>query len=90
VLSPPAAARVHWPRAHILVSSAGILGPVANAWEHRTEDFRRVLDVNLSGAFICCRVVGPLLLANPPDRMSRRRGSIVNVSSIRAKKSRRR
>jgi NAD(P)-dependent dehydrogenase (short-subunit alcohol dehydrogenase family) len=71
-------------------SSAGILGPVANAWEHRTEDFRRVADVNLTGAFICCRVVVPLLLANPSDRTSGRRGSIVNASSIQAKKSPRR
>jgi 3-oxoacyl-[acyl-carrier protein] reductase len=72
-------------RVDILVNNAGILGPVANAWEHRTEEFRRVLDVNLTGAFICCRVVVPLLLANAPDRSSGRRGSIVNVSSIQAK-----
>jgi len=63
----------------------GVLGPVANAWEHATADFRRVLDINLTGAFICCRVVVPLMLANAPDTRFGRRGSIVNVSSIQGK-----
>jgi 3-oxoacyl-[acyl-carrier protein] reductase len=72
-------------RIDFLVANAGILGPVANTWEHRTEDFRRVLDVNLTGTFICCRVVVPLLLANVPEAGSGRRGSVVIVSSIQAK-----
>lgn len=65
-----------------LVNNAGILGPVANTWEHTTEQFRRVLDVNLSGTFICCRVVVPWLLKNPAGEW---RGRIVNVSSIQGK-----
>ena len=44
-----------------------------------------VVDINLTGAFICCRVVVPLLLANVPDPASGRRGSIVLVASIQAK-----
>jgi 3-oxoacyl-[acyl-carrier protein] reductase len=72
-------------RVDMLVANAGILGPVANAWEHRTEDFRRVLDINLTGTFICARVIVPLLLANAPDPQTGRRGSIVIVSSIQAK-----
>lgn len=66
----------------ILVNNAGVLGPVANAWEVPTADFRRVLDINLTGAFICCRVIVPLLLANP---VAGNRGRIVNVSSIQGK-----
>ena len=65
-----------------LVNNAGILGPVANTWEHSTEQFRQVLDVNLTGAFICCRVLVPWLLKNPPGPW---RGRIVNVSSIQGK-----
>jgi 2-dehydro-3-deoxy-L-rhamnonate dehydrogenase (NAD+) len=66
----------------ILINNAGILGPVATTWEHTTEAFRRVLDVNLTGAFICSRVIVPMMLANPP---SSNRGRIVFVSSIQAK-----
>jgi 3-oxoacyl-[acyl-carrier protein] reductase len=44
-----------------------------------------VLDVNLTGTFICCRVIVPLLLANTPRRPSGHRGHIVNVSSIQGK-----
>ena len=51
-------------RIDFLINNAGILGPVSNTWEHSAEDFRRVLDVNLTGTFICCRVIVPLMLAN--------------------------
>jgi len=72
-------------RIDFLINNAGILGPVSNTWEHSTEDFRRVLDVNLTGTFICCRVIVPLMLANTPDPKTGQRGHIVNVSSIQAK-----
>jgi 3-oxoacyl-[acyl-carrier protein] reductase len=65
-----------------LVNNAGILGPVADTWEHTTEQFRRVLDVNLTGAFIGCRVLVPWLLKNPAGPW---RGRIVNVSSVQGK-----
>ncbi len=65
-----------------LVNNAGILGPVANTWEHTAEQFRRVLDVNLTGAFVCTRVLVPYLLKNPPGPW---RGRIVNVASIQGK-----
>lgn len=65
-----------------LVNNAGILGPVANTWEQTTEQFRQVLDVNLTGAFICCRVLVPWMLNNPPGPW---RGRIVNVASIQGK-----
>ena len=82
VAAAAAAAVARFGRIDILVNNAGILGPVAPMWEHTTEAFRRVLDVNLTGAFICSRVVVPLMLANPP---SANRGRIVFVSSIQAK-----
>jgi len=41
------------------------------------DDFRRVLEVNLTGAFLCVRAVLPGMKA-------RRRGRLVNVASISA------
>lgn len=60
----------------VLVSCAGILvrGP---AEALAPADFRRVLEVNLTGAFLCARAVIPGMKA-------RRRGRIVNVASISA------
>ena len=65
-----------------LVNNAGILGPVVDTWEHTPAQFHRVLDVNLTGAFLCCRARVPWLLKNPPGRW---RGRIVNIASIQGK-----
>jgi NAD(P)-dependent dehydrogenase (short-subunit alcohol dehydrogenase family) len=58
----------------VLVNDAGILvrGP---AEALAPADFRAVVDVNLTGAFLCARAVIPGMKA-------RRRGRIVNVTSI--------
>jgi NAD(P)-dependent dehydrogenase (short-subunit alcohol dehydrogenase family) len=58
----------------ILVNNAGVnvLGPSET---YRDDDWQRVLDVNLTGVFRCCRAVGGRML-------DAGRGSIVNVSSI--------
>jgi NAD(P)-dependent dehydrogenase (short-subunit alcohol dehydrogenase family) len=60
----------------VLVNNAGILvqGP---AEALPPADFRRVLEVNLTGAFLCSRAVIPGMKA-------RRRGRIVNVASVSA------
>ena len=64
-----------------LVINAGILGPVARAWEVDPAALRRVLEVNLVSAFLTVQAVVPLLLAQPgPDR-----GRIVAISSVQAK-----
>lgn len=42
--------------------------------EHPDEDWRRVLDLNLSGTFYSCREFGPELIKT--------RGTVVNISSI--------
>jgi 3-oxoacyl-[acyl-carrier protein] reductase len=58
----------------VLVNNAGIL--VRGRAEDLAPDrFRRVLDVNLVGAFLCAR-------AAIPGMRARRRGRIVNVASI--------
>lgn len=64
-----------------LVNNAGILGPVAPLWEQPLADFRRVVDVNLIGAFIVSKACVARMRKQPgPDR-----GRIVNMSSIQAK-----
>jgi NAD(P)-dependent dehydrogenase (short-subunit alcohol dehydrogenase family) len=60
----------------VLVNDAGILVR-GLAEDTSPADFRRVLDVNLVGAFLCARAVIPSMKA-------RRRGRIVNVASISA------
>ena len=58
----------------ILVNNAGVnrIGPTETMSD---EDWELVLDVNLTGAFRCCRAFGSRMLAAG-------RGSIVNVASI--------
>lgn len=58
----------------VIVSNAGILrtGPLI---DHDIEDFRRVIDVNLTGVFITARAAARRMAANGG-------GSIVNMSSI--------
>ena len=65
-------------RIDILVNNAGIAGNNAKTWEMRPEDWRRVIDINLNGAFLCCRGVVPAMLANGYGR-------IVNIASVAGK-----
>lgn len=44
-----------WGGLDILVNNAGIDGPRELGWEARVEDWRRVLEVNLGGAFNCAQ-----------------------------------
>jgi 3-oxoacyl-[acyl-carrier protein] reductase len=62
----------------ILVSSAGITGPTRLCWEYSSEDWNKVLQVNLTGVFNCGRAVVPTMKANGYGR-------IVNVASIAGK-----
>jgi len=61
-------------RVDILVNNAGQFGN-SPAEEMSNEDWRRVIDVNLSGTYWCCRTFGQHML----DRGT---GAIVNVASI--------
>ena len=62
----------------ILVNNAGITGRDAPLWETTDEDWGKVLGLNLTGTFYCCRAV-------VPHMRERRSGSIVNVASISGK-----
>jgi 3-oxoacyl-[acyl-carrier protein] reductase len=58
----------------LLVNNAGISGPTRLAWEQDPEDWWRVFEVNVLGAFLCSHAV-------LPGMVERGRGRIVNVSS---------
>lgn len=62
----------------ILVNSAGISGPHVPLWQCPAEDWRKVLDVNLTSAFFCCRAAVPHMLRAGYGR-------IVNVASVAGK-----
>jgi NAD(P)-dependent dehydrogenase (short-subunit alcohol dehydrogenase family) len=47
----------------VLVNNAGVAGPAAPIDEMDLESWRRTLDVNLTGAFLCVRAAVPLLKA---------------------------
>jgi 3-oxoacyl-[acyl-carrier protein] reductase len=62
----------------ILVANAGIAGATVPTWEFTPEQWRQVIDVNLTGIFLCCRAVVPYMRAQ-------HYGRIVNVASIAGK-----
>jgi NAD(P)-dependent dehydrogenase (short-subunit alcohol dehydrogenase family) len=62
----------------ILVNNAGITGPNAKTWEYPVADFRRVLEVDLVSAFLCCRTIVPQMLKQGYGR-------IVNMASVAGK-----
>lgn len=62
----------------ILINNAGVNGPVVKAWEYPPDAWDRVLAVNLTGVFYCCRAV-------VPHMRERGYGRIVTVASIAGK-----
>jgi len=62
----------------ILVNNAGIAGPTVKLWEYTPADFRKVVDIDLVGPFLCCHAV-------VPGMMKRGYGRIVNIASIAGK-----
>ncbi|MBI3457910.1 MAG: SDR family oxidoreductase [Candidatus Rokubacteria bacterium] len=61
-------------RLDILVNNSGI-AVVKPLVETTPEEWRAVLDTNLTGAFTLCRAVGPTMIAQ-------RRGKVINVASV--------
>ncbi len=65
-------------RIDIWVNNAGVAGKAAPIWEQTDEDWQRVIGINLTGAFYCCRAV-------IPHMRERGYGRIVNVASVAGK-----
>ncbi len=62
----------------ILVNNAGVTGPNKTTWEYAPADWRKVLAIDLTGPFLCARVL-------VPQMVSRNYGRIVNMASVAGK-----
>jgi 3-oxoacyl-[acyl-carrier protein] reductase len=62
-------------RVDVLVNNAGTLVPAKSFLESTEEGWDRTLDVNLKGAYLCCREVAPIML-------KQKKGKIINISSV--------
>lgn len=62
----------------ILVNSAGIAGPTVPTLDYGLDDWRRVIDVNLTGTFLVAKLLAPLMVG-------RGWGRIVNIASLAGK-----
>jgi 2-dehydro-3-deoxy-L-rhamnonate dehydrogenase (NAD+) len=65
-------------RVDALVNSAGITGPNTKVWEYPVDAWRQVIEVNLTGLFLCCREVVPVM-------RQAGYGRIVNIASVAGK-----
>lgn len=62
----------------ILVANAGITGPNLKLWEYPPDAWRQVLEVCLTGVFLSCRAVVPLMIRQ-------NYGRVVAIASIAGK-----
>jgi 2-dehydro-3-deoxy-L-rhamnonate dehydrogenase (NAD+) len=67
-----------WGRLDILVNNAGITGRSFPIWELSEEDWRRVIDADLTSVFLCCRAAVKVMLRQGSGR-------IINIASIAGK-----
>jgi 3-oxoacyl-[acyl-carrier protein] reductase len=65
-------------RVDVLVCSAGITGPNLATWDYPVGDWKQVLDINLTGVFLCNKTVVAHMRKNDYGR-------IVNIASIAGK-----
>ena len=68
----------HENKIDILVNNAGIAGPNFKTWDYPLEEWQKVIDIDLSGVFYCCKTIVPHFIKN-------NYGRIVNISSIAGK-----
>ena len=62
----------------ILINNAGITGSTAPLWEYDVEEWNKIVNINLTGTFNCCKCVVPNMIKN-------NYGRIVNVASVAGK-----
>ena len=71
-----AAVKRRFGRVDVLINNAGITGPLRNVAQFTTEDWREIIETNLTGMFLVTRAALPLM---------KRGASIVNNLSVSAK-----
>ena len=75
-------AREHFGTLQILVANAGLQRD-APAHEMSLDDWRKVIDVNLTGQFLCCRAaIREFLARGPQPEVSKALGKIICMSSV--------
>jgi 3-oxoacyl-[acyl-carrier protein] reductase len=62
----------------VLVNNAGVAGMNTPTVDYPVEEWERVLRVNLTSQFLCCKFVAPYMVAN-------KYGRVVNIASIAGK-----
>ena len=62
----------------VLVNNAGITGPNKATWDYTPDEWRKVLAIDLTGVYLCCRAVVPIMLEGGYGR-------IVNIASVAGK-----
>ncbi|HLX79345.1 MAG TPA: SDR family NAD(P)-dependent oxidoreductase [Burkholderiales bacterium] len=62
----------------VLVNNAGIAGPSMPVVDYPVADWRKVIDIDLNGPFLCSRVV-------VPHMVKQKYGRIVNIASVAGK-----
>jgi 2-dehydro-3-deoxy-L-rhamnonate dehydrogenase (NAD+) len=65
-------------RIDVLVNNAGIAGPSMPVVDYPVEEWKRVIDIDLTGPFLCCRAV-------VPHMTKAGYGRIVNIASVAGK-----
>ena len=68
-----------WGQIDILVSNAATILPIIDVKDIEPDQWRRVIDVNLTGCFLCARAVLPHMI-------KRKSGKIINMSSMGGRK----
>ena len=68
----------HENKIDILINNAGIAGPNFKTWDYPLEEWQKIIDIDLTGVFYCCKTIVPHFIKN-------NYGRIVNISSIAGK-----